>query len=57
MIDTTRWLKWYLEKMAGFPLYVSLGIPVIVLLVIAFLLYKTYLQEDKFEERTKEDEK
>lgn len=56
MIDVRRWFELYLEKMAGLPLYVSLGVPIILLSIIVFLLYKVYLQEDEFEERIKEDE-
>lgn len=57
MIDTTRWLRLCVEKMTGFPFGLPLGVLAIILLTIAFLLYRTYLQEDEFEERTKEDEK
>lgn len=57
MIDTTRWLRLSVEKMTGLPFSLSLGIFAIILLMITFLLYRLYLQEDEFEERIKEDEK
>lgn len=56
MIDFTRLFRLFVEKMRGIPFGLSLGILSIILLMIIFLLYRTYLQEDEFEERIEEDE-